>query len=460
MTRPICRQLFLAAATTLLLLTTAAAAPVTGWLKDTSFGKGETASLTNASTASPILGNNSANNADNVAIYAGFAPRILANGQRLTLSASAQLIGTSSNPDFRWGLFKDDGGGAPTGGWLGFMGSAESTIWSKDPNGAGFPNATFASTAQGRGAVLGQATEANGILFGPGTYALTMSVERFNNEIDVQVSITNASTGYTIVSQAFTEPEPSRLTFAFDRVGFLAGSILDADQIRFANVDVSVANIERPKLQVHSSGLVVLANQTTVPAELVQYEITSNGGSLDRDGWSSLDSHEKNDPFGSGWDEVAASGSHVLAELNILGSKVLGAAEQLSLGHAFEPGSAKDLAFRFTTADGNLHRGVVEYVQSGDYSRDGTVDAADYVLWRKTLGSALPLGTAADGDGNGQVDFTDYSVFAGAFGEAAVVEAVAASAVNVPEPASRLSSLLAVAYLVQHSWGRERRLRK
>ena len=37
----------------------------------------------------------------------------------------------------------------------------------------------------------------------------------------------------------------------------------------------------------------------------------------------------------------------------------------------------------------------------GDFNRDGTVDASDYVLWRKTLGSTVTLFTGADGDGDG-----------------------------------------------------------
>ena len=50
---------------------------------------------------------------------------------------------------------------------------------------------------------------------------------------------------------------------------------------------------------------------------------------------------------------------------------------------------------------------------AGDYNSNGSVDAADYVLWRKTLGSTTML--AADGSGpstgvpNGVVDSFDYS---------------------------------------------------
>ena len=55
----------------------------------------------------------------------------------------------------------------------------------------------------------------------------------------------------------------------------------------------------------------------------------------------------------------------------------------------------------------------------GDYNRNGTVDAADYVLWRNTLGQ-MGIGLAADGDTNGQIDNGDYNVWRAHFGEAAL----------------------------------------
>ena len=45
-------------------------------------------------------------------------------------------------------------------------------------------------------------------------------------------------------------------------------------------------------------------------------------------------------------------------------------------------------------------------VLAGDYSRNGAVDAADFVLWRKSLGqtgSALP----SDGNRNGSIEAGD-----------------------------------------------------
>jgi len=79
----------------------------------------------------------------------------------------------------------------------------------------------------------------------------------------------------------------------------------------------------------------------------------------------------------------------------------------------------------------------------GDYNRDGTVDAADYSIWRKTLGSTTEL--AADGSGNRVVDEDDYGIWRQHFG--ATIDTATAAAnekgrgvrlvsASVPEPGS------------------------
>jgi hypothetical protein len=72
----------------------------------------------------------------------------------------------------------------------------------------------------------------------------------------------------------------------------------------------------------------------------------------------------------------------------------------------------------------------------GDYNHDDSVDSADFVVWRKTLGSTTEL--AADGSGNLVVDEDDYNAwqvnFAAVFDESSAAATVAATA--VPEPSS------------------------
>ncbi len=75
---------------------------------------------------------------------------------------------------------------------------------------------------------------------------------------------------------------------------------------------------------------------------------------------------------------------------------------------------------------------------SADYNHDGIVDGADYVIWRKTLGSvAAPPGSGADGDGSGFVDAGDYTLWRSHFGNPSGAGSGAGlSTSGVPEPTS------------------------
>lgn len=90
-----------------------------------------------------------------------------------------------------------------------------------------------------------------------------------------------------------------------------------------------------------------------------------------------------------------------------------------------------------------------------DYNGDLVIDAADYVVWRDTLGQA-GVGLAADGDGDGQVDQTDYNLLRERFGASAesvsmLLVTADGNEVAVPEPNSLLLVGGAVAIYVMHS---------
>jgi hypothetical protein len=70
---------------------------------------------------------------------------------------------------------------------------------------------------------------------------------------------------------------------------------------------------------------------------------------------------------------------------------------------------------------------------TGDFNRNGTVDAADYVLWRRSLGQT-GNGLPADGDGDGRVDQDDYGVWRGNFGRTAGSLSGTNFNATVPEP--------------------------
>ena len=58
-------------------------------------------------------------------------------------------------------------------------------------------------------------------------------------------------------------------------------------------------------------------------------------------------------------------------------------------------------------------------LQLGDYNQDGKVDAADYTVWRNSLGANVAVFSGADGSGNGVVDQADYEVWKANYGTVA-----------------------------------------
>jgi hypothetical protein len=76
--------------------------------------------------------------------------------------------------------------------------------------------------------------------------------------------------------------------------------------------------------------------------------------------------------------------------------------------------------------------GVLSVVAAltGDYNHDGVVNAADYTIWRDTLGSTTDL--RADGNNNGVIDQGDYDIWTANFGKTS--NNGLGSGARVPEP--------------------------
>lgn len=69
-------------------------------------------------------------------------------------------------------------------------------------------------------------------------------------------------------------------------------------------------------------------------------------------------------------------------------------------------------------------------ILTGDYDGSGTVDDADYTVWKNNFNSTTEL--AADGNGDGKVDAADYAVWRDNFGNSAFGSS--GFSINVPEP--------------------------
>ncbi|TWT35296.1 hypothetical protein KOR34_01840 [Posidoniimonas corsicana] len=190
------------------------------------------------------------------------------------------------------------------------------------------------------------------------------------------------------------------------------------------------------------TGGVTLSNANAAPIDLNYYRVSSAAGALNAEGWVSLDEQgiDSTGPGeGESWDELGEPGPTVVSEAYLLAGTSVGPGSELPLGNLFDPsvfgaGADGDLQFRFGLPGAELQDGDVTYVTpdplDGDFNDDGQVDAADYTVWRDSLGSTTDL--TADGDGDGVVDNDDYLIWRWGYGAAA--ESVSQAA--APEPAA------------------------
>ena len=126
------------------------------------------------------------------------------------------------------------------------------------------------------------------------------------------------------------------------------------------------------------------------------------------------------------------------------------------------PSLAGNLAWEINYGATNVVLAIVSAGLTGDYNQNGVVDAADYTVWRDSLGQT-GTALAADGNGNDEIDPGDYDVWTTHFGESAGAGAHVAESLRdsgtavserlphvsaVPEPATLgLLCLAAVACL-------------
>ena len=80
----------------------------------------------------------------------------------------------------------------------------------------------------------------------------------------------------------------------------------------------------------------------------------------------------------------------------------------------------------------------------GDYNRSGDIDAADYVVWRKTMSQSGPA-LAADGNNNGVIDGADFAVWRANFGNSSGIGS-GTSPAAIPEPTTFALALLLVTF--------------
>lgn len=116
--------------------------------------------------------------------------------------------------------------------------------------------------------------------------------------------------------------------------------------------------------------------------------------------------------------------------MGVGGDLLVGADEFSGLDHSngsgdpdFIPGFTLPLTdshytfwFQEWTGDVTFQLDFVVPPSKGDYNHDTKTNAADYTIWRNSLGSGVVRGTGADGNGDGEITFADYSIWKDNYG--------------------------------------------
>lgn len=171
-----------------------------------------------------------------------------------------------------------------------------------------------------------------------------------------------------------------------------------------------------------TTGNASLQNQSNFDVSIDGLLITSPSGVLDPIGWNGLAESGT-----TGWAGGAAAANR-LAEANLAGSKLMAKnGVPMSIGKPINASmidDEADLVFEYHVAGGGSITGGVAFVAAtaqplvGDYNGNGKVDAADYTIWRNTLGSTTDL--RANGDNTGastnKIDQADYRAWKMNFG--------------------------------------------
>ncbi|WP_146586256.1 dockerin type I repeat-containing protein [Posidoniimonas polymericola] len=213
----------------------------------------------------------------------------------------------------------------------------------------------------------------------------------------------------------------------------------------FAVETVTDAAINPLRLQVDTATGSVSIAGGDVANELDYYEIRSATGGLVAGAFTGLAGaagFPAGDGSGNGWEQGGVQTSGLLNESYLQASSTVSAgAAATSLGAVYDTtADSRDLQFFYDLPDGSTVPGFVEYLSLTslpDFNGDGTVDAADYTVWRDnegTIGGAAFADGDANGDGN--VTAADYSIWKANYG--ATVLVAPSGTVSAPEPSAVL----------------------
>lgn len=171
------------------------------------------------------------------------------------------------------------------------------------------------------------------------------------------------------------------------------------------------------QLLVDNSGGALLRNTTGQAMSLVGYTVNGSEGLLNPDDWVGLGQQRYDDTAWNVSSTTNSSLSESGAPINLPsnGQIYLGrlagdsSIEQLSLTYQLDGEST--VGGYTTTSDLGTPRLV------GDFNEDLEVNAADYTVWRDSLGGSVSTFAGTDANGDSRVDHSDYQFWRASYGD-------------------------------------------
>jgi hypothetical protein len=314
-----------------------------------------------------------------------------------------------------------------------------------NPGGAGVPldGYTIQSTIGSLTTNLANWTslEDNPATAGPGWFESNPAPPNRLSELRASGSSTLAPGGSWGLGNIFAPPAPTAFGQSAEDLVFQFNDPTTQSTLTGTVSYTGSAGINNLALFVDpATGNVKMRNASPFPVEIDGYSIASASSALNSNPtlWTSL--QDQPGAAGPDWFESNLSDARV-SELKASGMTMFAgnSATTFDLGGLFKTAGTRDLVFEYLLPDNSQpNLGVVVYQAApgpggvtGDFNNNGTVDAADYVLWRN--------GGPLQNDPTAGVQPEDYGVWRANFGRMAGGAASAAAltgAAAVPEPAT------------------------